>query len=430
MKKIFYGWWIVLATSLIHFWGAGTFFYSFTAFFNPIVGEFGWSYAATSFAASLRSIEGGLASPAVGFAADRWGARRLLIIGSILSGLGFILLSRTHALWSFYTLFLFLSIGFSLLCPVPGWTALANWFTRRRGTALGILSTSIGMGGILVIGVNWLIDTFGWRETMVIIGVGMWVIGIPASLVVRNRPEPYGMLPDGEPAVSPHIDRGGDTAEMNTAAEPGEFTVRQAAGTQTFWILALIVTLSSATVHALTVHVMPYLISAQFNRSTASVMASCLVLSSAIGRFGMGWLTAFISSRYLMAVSLLLQALGLLVLSFTHTMWQAVVVVLLFGPGYGGAVTLRLTLQADYFGRQAFGAIQGLIMAIAIIGTMSFPYLTGLYFDMFGDYRSTWLIMAGIILVVTPPALKLHRPRQLPVPAPADASSGKPQPPS
>ena len=77
MKKIFYGWWIVLATSLIHFWGAGTFFYSFTAFFNPIVNELGWSYAATSFAASLRSIEGGLASPIVGFAADRWGSRRV-----------------------------------------------------------------------------------------------------------------------------------------------------------------------------------------------------------------------------------------------------------------------------------------------------------------------------------------------------------------
>ena len=87
-RKVFYGWWIVLATSLIHFWGAGTFFYSFTAFFNPIANEFGWSYAAISFAASLRSIEGGIASPLIGFAADRYGPRRLLLIGSLLSGFG------------------------------------------------------------------------------------------------------------------------------------------------------------------------------------------------------------------------------------------------------------------------------------------------------------------------------------------------------
>jgi sugar phosphate permease len=191
--RIFYGWWVVLATSLIHRWGAGTFFYSFTAFFNPIVDEFGWSYAATSFAASLRSIEGGIASPIVGFASDRFGARRLLFIGSILSGLGFILLSQIHQLWHFYLLFFFLSIGSSLMLPVPGWTAVANWFVKNRGTALGILSASIGFGGILIYFVNWLIGLYGWRFTLIIIGIVMWCIGIPSSLVVRHRPESYGL---------------------------------------------------------------------------------------------------------------------------------------------------------------------------------------------------------------------------------------------
>ena len=119
MKKIFFGWWIVLATSLIHFWGAGTFFYSFTAFFNPIVDELGWSYAAVSLAASIRSIEGGIATPLVGFAADRYGARSLLIIGSVLGGLGFIWLSRIHSIGEFYLIFILLSIGASLLFPGP-----------------------------------------------------------------------------------------------------------------------------------------------------------------------------------------------------------------------------------------------------------------------------------------------------------------------
>ena len=119
LNRVFYGWWVVLATSVIHLWGAGTFYYSFTAFFNPIVEEFGWSYAATSFAASIRSIEGGIASPIVGFAADRFGARRLLFMGSILTGLGFILLSQIHSLWSFYLLFVFLSIGSSVFLGAP-----------------------------------------------------------------------------------------------------------------------------------------------------------------------------------------------------------------------------------------------------------------------------------------------------------------------
>jgi len=137
---IFYGWWVVLATSLIHWWGAGTFFYSFTAFFNPLVEEFGWSYAAVSFAASIRNIEGGIASPLVGWAADRVGARRLLLAGSVLSGAGFVLLSRIQTLSGFYLLFIFLSIGSSLLFPIPGWAAVTNWFVRKRGTAISILS--------------------------------------------------------------------------------------------------------------------------------------------------------------------------------------------------------------------------------------------------------------------------------------------------
>jgi len=410
IHKVFYGWWIVLATSLIHFWGAGTFFYSFTAFFNPIVKEFGWSYAATSFAASLRSIEGGLASPVVGIAADRWGSRRLLLMGSILTGLGFLFLSRVNELWSFYTLFVFLSIGFSLLCPVPGWTSLANWFTRHRGTALGILSTSIGLGGVLVFGVSWLIETFGWRESMFIIGIGTWVVGIPASLVVRHRPQPYGMVPDGEESIPSAPDGSGHVEKVDASGDSGEFTLREAFRTQAFWILALIVTLSSATVHAVTVHIMPYLISEHFDRSTASIVAGFLVFSSAIGRFGMGWLTSYLGGRYLIAVSLLLQALGFLVLGFTHTIWEAVVFVLIFSPGYGGVITLRLTLQAEYFGSKAFGAIQGIMMGIAITGTMSFPYLAGLFYDKFGSYRSTWLIMAGMILAVIPAALMLRRP--------------------
>ena len=317
MKTIFYGWWIVLATSLIHFWTGGTFYHSFTAFFNPIVDEFGWSYAATSFAASLRSIEGGIASPLVGFATDRFGTRRLMVMGSILGGLGFILLSRINSLWTYYLTFMFLSVGSSLLFPLPGWTALANWFVRRRGTALGIVSASIGVSGVLVYIINSLIGMFGWRHTLVIIGIVWWIIGIPSSLIVRHRPEPYGLLPDGEirSASPPNVPEESRAEDHTGYSE--DFSPRQAVRTRIFWVLALIMTLSNATVHAVMVHIMPYLISENFNRDTASIIASLLVLVSTIGRFGAGWLTAYINNRSLLILALLSQALGLFVLART-----------------------------------------------------------------------------------------------------------------
>jgi MFS family permease len=410
LNRIFYGWWVVVATSLIHCWGAGTFFYSFTAFFNPLVEEFGWSYAATSFAASIRSIEGGIASPLVGWASDRIGARRLLLAGSVVSGAGFLLLSRIQTLAGFYILFVFLSIGSSLLFPIPGWAAVTNWFLRKRGTAIGILSAAIGLGGGLIYLINVLINDYGWRTTLVIIGIGMWVIGIPCSFVVRHHPEPYGLLPDGERFEESNGRSPGEKGKSAVGAADG-FSLKEALKTGAFWGIALAVTISAATVHAVSVHIMPYLISVQFSRGEASLVASLLVLVSAVGRFGFGWLGNRIGNRYLLSVGIILQAAGVLFLLGVKNVGWAMLFVAFYGPAYGGVITLRLTLQAEYFGRCAFGAIQGAFMGITMLGTIASPLLTGWCFDLYGDYRLAWIVMAFANLAVIPVTLKLKAPR-------------------
>ena len=120
MKKIFYGWWIVGACFLIMFYVAGVIFYGFTAFFEPIRREFGWSYAQISFAASLRGLEMGIFAPIVGFLVDRLGSRRLILLGTIVVGFGLILLSQTQSLVMFYCSFLLIAFGAGgLLADVP-----------------------------------------------------------------------------------------------------------------------------------------------------------------------------------------------------------------------------------------------------------------------------------------------------------------------
>jgi sugar phosphate permease len=410
LHRIFYGWWVVLATSLIHCWGAGTFFYSFTAFFNPLVEEFGWSYAATSFAASLRNIEGGIASPLVGWAADRVGARRLLLAGSVLSGLGFLLLSQIRTLAGFYALFVLLSIGSSLLFPIPGWAAVTNWFVKKRGTAIGILSAAIGLGGGLIYVVNVLINTHGWRTSLAIIGIGTWAIGIPCSFLVRHHPEPYGLSPDGQECQDVRDPLPGEKGKPAMGATEG-FSLKEAVLTGAFWGIALAVTVSAATVHAVSVHVMPYLISVQFSREEASLIASLLVLISAVGRFGFGWISNRIDNRYLLGFGVMLQAVGVLFLLGAKNFGWAMLFVAFFGPAFGGVITLRLTLQAQYFGRRAFGAIQGAFMGITMIGTISSPLLTGWCYDLYGDYRLAWLVMAFANLAVVPLAMILKAPK-------------------
>ena len=412
MARIFYGWWVVCAASVIHLWGAGTFFYSFTAFFNPIINEFGWSYTSTSIAASLRSVEGGIASPLIGFAADRYGSRKLLVAGAVLSGFGFILFSRISSLWSFYLVFILLSVGVSLLFPIPGWTAVANWFIKGRGTALGVLSGAIGMGGMLIYLINWLLEKYGWRSTLVIIGIGFWVITIPCAFMVRHKPESLNLLPDGaEPAGTP------EGLTTDSATEPDGLTLPQVLKTRTFWTLAAIVTVSGGAMHSVMVHIMPYFISVDLTRTQASLIASLMVAVSVLGRFGLGWCSSRVDSKKLVAVGLFLQGLGLILMIRADTFWKAMLFVVTFGPGYGGLITLRLTLLAEYFGRKAYGSIQGFIMAVMVLGSMSGPILTGMAYDYHNTYTSAWFVMAIATLSGIPLALTMRRPKK-----PADPS--------
>jgi MFS family permease len=380
-------------------------------FFNPIVEEFGWSYAAVSFAASLRNVEGGIISPLIGAAADRWGARRLLVLGTLMTGMGFLLFSRIDSLWSFYTFFVFISIGVSLMVPIPGWAAVTNWFHRKRGLAMGILSGAIGLGGTVVYLANRLIDCYGWRTTLLILAFGTIFICLPCALFVRHDPERYHMRPDGN---GPEKTSEQTPAENLSAAENRTgYTARQAARTTTFWLMTAAVTISGGILNAVMVHVMPYLLSVDVPRSSAALIAAMLVFISTTGRFGLGFLTDRFNSRHLFCFALAMQAAGLFILARFDHFSYAVFFALCFGPGSGGLITLRVTMQADYFGRKAFGAIQGASMAVMMLGTTAGPILTGLFYDIHRTYRPVWYLMSGLLLACIPLALRLKPPRPL-----------------
>ncbi len=162
-RKIFYGWWIVLASSVLNAINGGTFVYGFTVFFNPIRQTFGWSAAVTSIAFTLRGLETGALDPIVGVLVDRVGPRKLMLPGWALVGLGFFLLSRINSLWGFYASFLIISMGFSLGSFVVMNTIVANWFHKKRSRALTVLYIGFGVSGILVPFVALSISQFGWR---------------------------------------------------------------------------------------------------------------------------------------------------------------------------------------------------------------------------------------------------------------------------
>jgi OFA family oxalate/formate antiporter-like MFS transporter len=399
-RKIFYGWWIVLACFFIGLYIGGTIFYGFTAFFEPIRREFGWTYTQISLAASLRGLEMGIFAPLVGFLADRFGSRKLILWGTILLGVALILLSLTRSLAMFYGSFLIIAFGAGGCTSVVTMTVVANWFHRNVGVALGVMVSGFGACGLMLPLIVRLIDVSGWRTTLIVLGLGMWILGIPLSFVIRNRPEQYGYLPDGEESSD-------SMPEIEIQSKGLEIGLRQALRMKSFWYINSIELIRMMTVMSVITHVMPYLSSLGIPRLTGGLIAGAIPLFSIIGRFGFGWLGDIIDKRYVLALSLCLTSLGLLAFCYVQVVWVVCVFLLLFSPGYGGIMVLRGAILREYFGRDSFGRILGITMGCAAAGGIIGPTLTGWVFDILGSYDIVWLIFCGLTGLTILLALKL-----------------------
>ena len=400
IKRVFYGWWITLACSLIGLYVAGAIFFGFTAFFEPIAAEFSWSYTQISFAVSLRGLEMGIFAPLVGFLADYFGPRKVLFGGAIATGAGLILLGQTQSLAMFYGAFVLLAFGAGGCTSVVTMTAVSNWFRKKAGIALGVVGSGIGAGGLMVLPVVRLIDLYQWRTTLIILGLGMWVIGIPLSLVIRNRPENYGYLPDGEVA--------GTSGQSHKIQDKGvEIGLKQALKMRTFLYLNLVEAARMMTIIAVFTHIMPYLSSVGMPRTTAGMVAAAIPLIGIIGRFGFGWLGDIYDKKHMMAVTIGLIILGMLALSFVHMRWMIIPFLILYSLGHGGSMVIRAAIVREYFGRDSFGKMLGIIMGSASIGGIIGPTLAGWSYDTWGSYRPIWHVFWGLLSIGIILTLKL-----------------------
>ncbi len=406
-KKIFYGWWIVIAGALLRFFSGGSFYYGLSVFFNPIRETFGWNAATTSVAFTLRSIETGLFSPLVGVLADKLSPRKMMLFGWSVIGLGFILMSRINSLWSFYGIFVFIAIGMSFGTGLVMNTTVANWFTRKRSRALAITFIGPGASGLLAPLMAWAVAGVGWRQTLFVTGICMWVIGIPLSLLFRDRPSNYGYLPDGESPEQLQV-------KLRTEVKPAAgFTAKEALRTRTFWMISLVQMFQQLGTSAISVHIVPYLENVGVPTTVAALSVTGLTVLSLTGRLGFGFWGDYANKRYLIAFSIGLQAAGLFIFSLitANTVWLLVVFLLVYGPGFGGPIPLWPAMQADYFGMKHYGSIMGLLTLTSVIGSMTSPVFAGWIFDMTGSYKLAWQVFIFITIAAIPLMLWTRPPK-------------------
>jgi MFS family permease len=389
VKKVFYGWWIVLACFFISLYVGATVFFGVTAFVSPLREEFGWSYTQISFAASLRGLEMGIFAPIVGFFVDRFGSKKLLLAGTIISGLGLLLLSMTQSLTMFYASFLLLALGAGGCTSVVTMTAVANWFHKNVGIAFGVMASGWGASGLLVPLIVALIDRYDWRITLVILGLGMWVLGVPLSCVIRNNPEQYDQIPDGLLSENTR-------AEQEIKRKRNAIAFKEAIKHRAFLYLNFTEMIRMMTVTAVVIHVMPYLSSVGISRTTSGFVAAAIPVISIVGRVNFGWLGDRFDKRVVLAATFLFMGTGVLAFCAVQILWIALLFLLLFPPGFGGSMVLRGAILREYFGAASFGRLLGIIMGSASIGGIIGPTLAGWIFDTMADYRFMWLALCSL----------------------------------
>ena len=224
----YYDWWIVVASMGALALAGSVYWQGFGLFFLPLAREFSIGRAALASAYSVSQVEGGLLGPVGGYLSDRFGPRRMMVIGVGVTGVGYLLLSRVDTFLGFYLVFvLVVSLGVSVGIRVPTLVVTNNWFVQKRGIALGLMSSGTGLGGVFVPGLGWLIARLGWRNAAAIVGVVVWCVGLPIATVLRRRPEEYGLRPDGrtelaaERQAAPHTVTCAGTGGGNLHPEAG-----------------------------------------------------------------------------------------------------------------------------------------------------------------------------------------------------------------
>ncbi len=400
--KLFYGWYMVMAGMGIHLWISIGWVYAKQIFFTPIALSFGWSRALMSGAFALERLEGSIASPIEGLLVDRYGPRKMMLLGTFICGLGIISLAFLQNIYMFYLSVLLVALGQSMMMGIPRTWALVQWFRRLRGRALGIGGSGAILSGPLVIITVVLVDSLGWRSAFLVLGVATWCINGPLCLVFRNKPEEYGYLPDGDPPKDTIQDQSTLNASPKKLSEiEGSLTVKQALMAPAFWLLSLVFGAQTMGANAMNIHLIPYFESINFTTAEAVSVLGMFTLLSAIGRLGGGWAFDLFNKKMVLAFILACEGIAFVIMINVEVYWQVIPFALFWGIAFGGMIPARGVILSAYFGTENIGSVMGLAQAASVITGMLGPILLGAIFDITGSYVfGIWILAVAAFAAI------------------------------
>lgn len=392
-SRVFYGWWIVAAAFLNLFFAVGVVFYGFPVFYPLLVKSLGFTHAQVTegflFGFMLIGLPLGFLA---GVLIDAMGARIVILSGISFVGGSLILMGLMSRLWQYDILCSTEVLGYVLAGPIPNQVLITNWFTAKRGRAMGYAYLGLGMGGAASpVALDLLIRSFGWRHTFEITGTAILAVLFPVGLfVTRSAPVDMGLSPDGR--------FGASAATTIDRSDSGE-EVKGAVRTANFWLIVLGCTLVIGAIGAVIQHLILFLENRGYSAGEASLFSSAMLVSSLAGRVLVGYLADRFRKKNVMALFYLVLGLSIPLLFFarqTALMWSFVII---FGFAMGADYMLVPLVTAECFGLKALGKLLALIIMGYSVGQWVAPWLAGVIFDMNHSYAVAWYTMAGAAVV-------------------------------
>jgi MFS family permease len=402
---IYYGW-VIVVVCFVVIALVSPVLGSFSVFYVAVLREFNWSRGSTAVAMSIYLLVSGATGPIAGALVDRFGPRRVLPFGALITAAALVWLSRATERWHFYIGFgVVAAMGSAMLSAVPLLAIVSRWFERRRGTAMGIVSAGQGGGQLLLVPIQQLITSIGWRSTYLVLAATVLII--PTALVgffLYGRPEERGLRVDDEQKKenTAVTTRQSEVVILNQAWAETEWTLRRAMGTFRFWALMLVMALFAAGFFQVSTHLVAFLTDKGYSAALAASVLGVQGFVNVIGKFAGGWFADRIGRERTITMSVVLFVICIALLNLAGVVVSAPLVfvfAVFYAMGSGITLPALSASAADLFQGKHFGAIFGAITLGGLSGGAIGAWLGGFLFDLMKDYRVNFLVAAIAMLL-------------------------------
>ena len=406
---IFYGWWVLAASAVLGFAAFGVVIPGYLAFSVPVRTELGLSSGQSAFIVGAAWGIGDITSLAAGWLADRYGARRLVLAGGLLCGIGFAGLAFADSFWAIvlsYTVAASVGRGLGIF---PTLMTVANqWFEDRKALALAIVNTAVTAGAAAILpALSYASGEIGWRTVALIAGGIVFALTLPAAAIIRSRPEDMGLEPYGSGRPERQASRGAGGRTRATGTARREYSVGQALGTLSFCALALGAILRTVPSDVLVINQIPILIWKGVAETRTSTYLSITYFATIPARFGMGLAATWVSPRLML--SLAMATVTLCTVATLGVRGDAAAWFLIISSATGqGVSSLAWITVGEYFGRRSFGTLVGLMTVFYGISGLIVPGLAGGVFDRTGSFVAV-LMVVGTLQAVSAGSFALVR---------------------